>query len=63
LSVCSDIGVPMSKEKTFQPSKIMSFVGYEIDTTLMEVRLPSDKLMKCQDLICSVLEKEKEIAT
>lgn len=37
----------------------MSFVGYEIDTTLMEVRLSSDKLIKCQDLICSVLEKEK----
>jgi hypothetical protein len=45
LSVCSDIGVPMSKEKTFQPSTIMSFVGYEIDTTLMEVRLPCNNLI------------------
>ena len=59
MSVCSDIGVPMSKEKTFQPSTIMSFVGYEIDTTLMEVRLPCDNSMKCQDLICSALEKGK----
>jgi len=39
LAVCKDMGVPMAKDKTFQPSQIMTFVGYELDTTLMEVRL------------------------
>jgi hypothetical protein len=41
------MGVPMAKDKTFQLSQIMTFVGYELDTTLMEVRLPQDKLFKC----------------
>ena len=47
LAVCKDMGVQMAKDKTFQLSQIMTFVGYELDTTLMEVRLPQDKLIKC----------------
>ncbi|CAC5378010.1 unnamed protein product [Mytilus coruscus] len=50
LAICKDMGIPISKEKTFQPSRVMSFVGYEIDTRLMEVRLPIDKLAKCHNL-------------
>ncbi|CAC5355504.1 unnamed protein product [Mytilus coruscus] len=46
------------RKKTFQPSQVMSFVGYEIDTRLMEVRLPIDKLAKCHNLITVVLQKE-----
>ncbi|CAC5401117.1 unnamed protein product [Mytilus coruscus] len=59
LAICKDMGIPISKEKTFQPSQVMSFVGYEIDTRLMEVRLPIDKLAKCHNLITVVLQKEK----
>lgn len=59
LAVCKDMGVPISEEKTFLPSQVMSFVGYEIDTKLMEVRLPSDKLANCKNLIEVVLGKEK----
>ncbi|XP_052062798.1 uncharacterized protein LOC127702580 isoform X1 [Mytilus californianus] len=59
LAICKDMGIPISKEKTFQPSKVMSFVGYEIDTRLMEVRLPIDKLDKCHNLLTVVLQKEK----
>ncbi|CAC5368882.1 unnamed protein product [Mytilus coruscus] len=59
LAICKDMGIPISKEKTFQPSQVMSFVGYEIDIRLMEVRLPIDKLAKCHNLITVVLQKEK----
>ncbi|VDI51238.1 Hypothetical predicted protein [Mytilus galloprovincialis] len=59
LAICKDMGIPISKEKTFQPSQVMSFVGYEIDTQLMEVRLPIDKLDKCNNIITVVLQKEK----
>ncbi|CAC5416928.1 unnamed protein product [Mytilus coruscus] len=37
------------------------FVVYEIDTRLMEVRLPIDKLAKCHNLITVVLQKEKKM--
>ncbi|CAC5358435.1 unnamed protein product [Mytilus coruscus] len=33
LAICNDMGIPISKEKTFQPSQVMSFVGYEIDNS------------------------------
>ncbi|CAC5385788.1 unnamed protein product [Mytilus coruscus] len=59
LAICNDMGIPISKVKTFQPSQVMSFVGYEIDTRLMTVRLPIDKLAKCHNLIIVVLQKEK----
>ncbi|XP_070198593.1 uncharacterized protein [Littorina saxatilis] len=32
LEMCSDLGLPMSPEKTFGPQTTMSFVGFEIDT-------------------------------
>ena len=49
--MCADIGLPMAQEKTSPPATSMSFVGYEIDSIMKEVRLPIDKVNKCiQDL-------------
>ena len=33
LTVCKDMGVPMAQDKTFQPSQVMTFVGYESQTS------------------------------
>ena len=57
LDMCKDIGLPMAPEKTFWPSNVMSFVGFEIDTVKQEVRLPIDKLQKCKDEITELLQK------
>ena len=59
LKLCDYIGVPMSKEKTFQPSTVMSFLGIELDTDKFEARLPLEKLQKCNDLITSAIPKKK----
>ena len=37
----------------------LHFVGIELDTVLMEGRLPPDKILKCQDLLHEFLSKEK----
>lgn len=55
LEMCSDLGLPMSPEKTFGPQTTMSFVGFEIDTVEEEVRLPVEKLTKCTNEISQLL--------
>ena len=43
----------------FLPTQVLSFLGYELDSVKMEVRLPSDKLKKCLSLIQEFLTKPK----
>lgn len=59
LSTCDDIGIPIAPEKTYAPSKVLTFLGYELDSEHMEIRLPLDKLAKCQTAIETCLKKEK----
>jgi hypothetical protein len=59
LALCSNLGIPTAPEKTTQPTKVLSFVGYELDTHNMEVRLPADKLTKGKALITECMSKEK----
>lgn len=58
-SMCRILGVPLAVEKTFDPATIMAFVGIELDTILMEARLPPDKLEKCRTQIGAFLKKKK----
>ena len=41
-TICSDIGVPLAEEKTLGPSCIMTFLGLDIDTLEMVIRIPQD---------------------
>ena len=43
LSVCAMLGVPVAVEKTEGPSTRITFLGIEVDTIAMELRLPQDK--------------------
>ena len=44
LALCTELGVPVAEEKTDGPSTILIFLGIEIDTITMQLRLPHDKL-------------------
>ena len=57
--LCSYLGIPMAPEKTVGPSQIISFAGIELDSILMEARLPQEKLDKCQTLISAFLTRRK----
>ena len=59
LTLCSYLGIPMAPEKTVGPSQIISFAGIELDSILMEARLPQEKLDKCQTLISAFLTRRK----
>ena len=59
LMLCSFLGIPMAPEKTVGPSTTLAFAGIELDTVLMEARLPQDKLDKCRDLLSTFLRRRK----
>ena len=59
VTLCTDLGVPLASEKTFAPATTMSFVGLEIDTIEMVVRLPEDKLVKGREVIRSISSRKK----
>ncbi|XP_070556467.1 uncharacterized protein [Ptychodera flava] len=44
VSVCHDLGVPTAPEKIEGPSPIIIFLGIELDTIKMVMRLPNNKL-------------------
>jgi len=51
IHTCAELGVPLATEKLEGPSTTLTFLGVEIDTTKMEIRLPDEKLQRiCQEL-------------
>jgi hypothetical protein len=59
LAMCADIGIPIALDKTFYPSTTMCFVGYELDSVMMEARLPPDKLEKGLGLLTQFIRSGK----
>ena len=57
--LCSYLGIPMAPEKTVGPSTTLTFAGIELDTVLMEARLPQEKLDKCRELLAAFLRWRK----
>ena len=45
--------------ENFSTKHYMTFLGHEIDSIAMEVRLPLDKLHKCRDLIQTCCQRPK----
>ena len=59
ISMCADIGIPIAPDKTVQPTQVITFLGLELDSVAMEVRLPVHKLNRCIALIETCLKKAK----
>lgn len=59
LQLCNDIGIPIKNEKTVYPTTTITFLGLEVDSLTMEVRLPRDKLDKLRDAIDSFKHRKK----
>lgn len=50
LATCEEVGFQVAPEKTEGPTTSLSLLGVELDTELMEVRLPQ-KLLKLRELV------------
>ena len=46
LTTCEQVGLPVAPEKTEGPCTRLTFLGIEIDTVALQLRLPQDKLDK-----------------
>lgn len=57
--ICQDIGVPIALEKTTNPTTTLIFLGIELDTVNMIMRLPQDKLLLLKQRIHVFLHSKK----
>ena len=57
--LCSYLGIPMAPEKTVGPSTTTAFAGIELDSILMEARLPQEKIDDHQELLSIFLQHQK----
>ena len=57
LRVCGQLGVPVAHHKVEGPAVQLVFLGIELDTEKMELRLPQEKLKRLQRLLFSWHQK------
>ncbi|KAK6168530.1 hypothetical protein SNE40_021042 [Patella caerulea] len=55
--ICKSLGVPLAQEKTVGPTTHLTFLGLEIDTSTLEVKIPDDKLTKLSAQLLDILSK------
>ena len=53
LETCEVMGVPIENEKSEGPSTSLVFLGIELDSVTMEMRLPADKLRSLKEVLIS----------
>lgn len=53
--IFSDLGVPLSEEKTLGPSTSLEFLGIRLDTVKMQASLPNEKLTRIRSLMDSFI--------
>ena len=49
--LCEQLGIPLAEEKTIGPTTQINFLGLEIYTNLMLVKIPEGKLLKLKRLL------------
>ena len=57
--LCDHLGVPLAPENIIGPSQVLVFLGLEIDSVKMEIRLPEDKLVKIKRKVGEMMGKRK----
>ena len=58
LSLCQRLGVPVSEKKLESPATSLVFLGMELDTVALELRLPGDKLSRLRYIIAAWRDKK-----
>jgi hypothetical protein len=59
LTMSKQIGLPIKADKTVFPTTTLTFLGLDLDSELMEIRLPLDKLGKLKDQLNHFKFKKK----
>ena len=56
--MCNCLGVPIANDKTVWPTTVLVFLGLELDSMLLQVRIPTDKIKQIVTLIEEILNKK-----
>jgi hypothetical protein len=48
----TELGVPLASEKTQGPTEVLVFLGLELDTNQMTIRIPSEKVEEINVICC-----------
>ena len=59
LTICEKINFPVSVEKTFWSTEILTFLGMLINTLDQVISIPTEKVQRVQSLIQGILNKRK----
>ncbi|MBV2113348.1 MAG: hypothetical protein KUF82_20545 [Candidatus Thiodiazotropha sp. (ex Ctena orbiculata)] len=57
--ICKDLGVPIAAEKTQGPTTCLTYLGYELDTVEMLLRIPDEKVKQILEKVTEALERRK----
>lgn len=57
--LCETLGVPLAKEKTEGPTTSLVFLGMEINTREMSIKIPQEKVKKLNELLQMFLHSSK----
>lgn len=58
-----ELGIPLASEKLEGPALNLSFSGFILNTSRMEIRLPEGKLFRTQKMIKAWLQKRKPLSS
>ena len=47
-AICREAGLPLEPNKTIGPASTLTFLGIELDSVALQIRLPADKLADVQ---------------
>lgn len=59
ISLLRKLGFFINWQKVVDPCQVLVFLGIEIDTTKLELRLPSDKLLQLQEELDSFMQRRR----
>lgn len=58
-SMCVEMGIPLNQDKSVQPTTCLIFLGLEIDTIKMQIRIPREKVDELMNLLLFWVSKNK----
>lgn len=58
-SICTECGIPLAVEKTQGPVTCLIFLGIEIDTDQMCIRIPREKILELRGLLEALIVRKK----
>ena len=58
-SICKEIGVPIADDKSIGPTTVLVFLGLELDSRTMTIRIPLHKINELRQILLTLLDKRK----